>query len=336
MKKYLNYVTLTLIVFVATIASCDQEQEVADIISPENKAVVTIDHFRGPITGTTIKESDEDTVIYHITMDKMQPTAVTVSARQIGGTADAQDFTVVDASIAPFTTTGELLVLINKDIEPEELETLELEVGPFNIADNWQLNLSNVTNQTISLSIENFVSDDLNMIFAWDTEVEIDDTVRFACDSVDLDIFIAPAAGFDINDPWADYNQEVMAATGNCPEELTFSGLADGAYVIFANLWVNRFNPFAVGEPLPITATFTREGVFLDKVLVQTPENAFSSDMPGDFDPEYAGGVSNVWVAKVTIANGVYTIEGPDATVVASGRSGRSQTSRPAETLVNK
>ena len=318
MKKYIKKSVLPFVFFAWALTSCDQERDVAEIVSPSDYPVATV-NFASSDVATRTNEAEETEYIYTVEIDKMLKFPVTISARQVGGTASGDDYTVTDAVIAPFTTEAQLIVHINSDIEPEEEETLELEIGAFAIASKDLLHTSTTFPENLNLTIGNYVSGDLEMTFAWDADVTIKDdfdhdVVLHTCDSVDFDVYIADAEGFDITNPVA--NPAVDAATGDCPEEMIFSGLPDGSYVIYANLYSNDLADEGADTPMPITATFTREGAFLDKVYVQDPSQVLSSD---------TSGVVNTYVAEVTISSGIYTIKGFDGSEIASGRVSGSE-----------
>jgi hypothetical protein len=82
---------------------------------------------------------------------------VTISARQVGGTADAADFAFSAVSIAPYSTDATLTVSINPDGITEETETLEFEVGAFDPSNMYTIN-PNSDVAIFSVTIENCAS----------------------------------------------------------------------------------------------------------------------------------------------------------------------------------
>ena len=86
-----------------------------------------------------------------------------------------------------------------------------------------------------------------------------------AADHMDYDMFVSVADGFDISNPWASEIGIYDAATGSHPEELTLSGLDDGEYILWADLYGSDFAGSTNDSSLiAVTSTFNRLGTSLD------------------------------------------------------------------------
>jgi len=345
MKKYFKYKIIGLTLLIVSIVSCDKaEQDVSPIVSPDDSYPVVT--FTSDFTGSTVAEGD--TIVYFVSINKPIDRALTFTASVIGGDADDSDIEVISGTIDPYTTdTVEVSVIFTRDWPAEDDETAEIEIGLFSLADKYLVQPSTV-NPVLNLTIDNYISDDLTMVFEWDKDIFVnagyEDFPDYGweistCSKVDFDIFIADAEGFDINDPWATFNPVIYAATGDCPEEMTFSGLPDGSYIIFCELWVNGFAEWAAPEvvthePMPITATFRKQGVF-EVTYVQDDSQVLNSATPGVDDDSYAGEIIDTFVAKVTVAGNKYTIIDFDDAELGGGKGANSKlrTPRPASLI---
>lgn len=169
-------------------------------------------------------------------------------------------------------------------------------------------------------------------------------------DYVEFDLFVSPASGFDINSPWDNGDESYIGGYGST---LTFdlTGADDGEYVIWSELWWNGYhtileNSEADGELVPITATFSRAGIDFSEDVVQDDSQATTTDQLGDFDYDFdprklfgTGSYGGMYtteetygiIAKITIANGNYTITDFNDIVIASGKStkGKAKSKRP-------
>lgn len=172
---------------------CLPEQELADPISPDKYPVAT---FTTDFTGTTINEGD--TITYTITIDKPLDRALNFEVKVLEGTTaeDGVDFMWQTCTIAPYTTEGELQIIVADDGFPEAGETLKIEIGDFGMADTYLLNPSTV-NPVLNLSVTNV---------NWDGGV----TIGFLWENHDEDFDI-----FSIADVGGDWN---LAATSDDPE----------------------------------------------------------------------------------------------------------------------
>jgi len=327
MKRNIKIPIISLVLIVFALSGCNTDQEVAEPISTTNYPIAT---FELVTTETLLNEGDEPQIVYNVTLDRPSDRKIVISAT-IGGLVSADDYEVIDAVLAPYSTTAELIIQIFSDIEIEDTETITVQVGAYEIANQYLLNPSTTFPQESTFNIINYESPNLDMSFDWEMEIDFEGTAYSTCANVDIDIFIADAEGFDINDPFATWNDVMYAATGDCPEVMTFTpdNIPDGSYILFSELWANEFGGLGTNTPMPIRASFVRAGVF-DVVYEQDASQAFNSDTPGVADPDYAGEVIDTYIAEVTIANGVFTIKGFDGSQVASGRiNNKNRTPRP-------
>jgi hypothetical protein len=215
------------------------------------------------------------------------------------------------------------------DYDFDPTETLVGEIGVYSIADRYLLNPSVVNPVDVSFTITNAVSPDLEVSFSWSADVVIDGDTYDAADYIDFDFIVCPEEGFDISDPWATEIGIYDAATGSHPEHMTLSGLADGAYLLVADLYYNDFVGYSDGSVnIPIIASFTRQGTsVIDTEVSQDPGDMMADNTPGfDNDPS---GAYNAVVAKVTVAGDKYTITKYDNTTIGPFKSGAVSSSRP-------
>jgi len=331
MKKYIKFKLFVSVAFLALITvSCDETNDPADIISTDSYPTATFQ-----ASATTVNEKDGLFTV-KVTTDKMLTRGITFSAEQIGGTAVLHDdYDIVETSIAPFSKEATVVVKFYEDAIPEAAKTLQLQIVTPSLANKYFLNPKTVF-PTYNITINNYVSNTLDISFAWDKDIDGYDTGS----NIDFDIFVANAAGYNNNDPWATYNGTDYAATGNQPEELSMdlADWADGEYILFHDLWYNGFYGYgaAANVMVPIVATFVRAGSF-STVVTQAPSQSINANTTNGYKDENnvdTGTYHNGFIAKVSIANGKFTISDYNGTQVASGKlSGSKKNSRPQSIL---
>ena len=325
MKKYITYKLLGVAVIVAGMFACDTaSQEVEPVISPDTYPIATFVNA----TGNTVVEGQS--VIYNITIDKMIERTVTFSLNQTGGTAvEGENYTCDPVVLQPYTKSVQLIIETLKDYDPSASSTIIGEIAVLGIAEKYLLNPATVFPE-VSLTITNFVSPDLEVSFSWSADVMIEGKAYDAGENIDFDFLISPEVGFDINDPWASELGNYEAATGDHPEEMVLSGLADGTYILWCDLSKNWF----IGDDtdgsvkIPIVASFTRQGT----ELVGMEVSMNPADMASDNTYGYSNVPSNTFnkvIAKVTLAGGKYTITKYDNTTIGPYKSGAAKTPRP-------
>ncbi len=335
MKKFIKIKTMILAALsMATLSSCLVDQSVEQDIQTTSYPTATFTLVGG---ATTFNEEGGKVFTYQITTDKMIERPIDFSAVQVGGTATVhEDYDIEQGVVAPYTTSGQIVITIYEDEAIEETETLNLEfiTGP-SLANKFLSNPNTQLPDPLSLTIENYVSDDLVMTFDWETGIEFGGVVYGACDNIDLDVFVSDADGFDINDPWATFNGTNYSATGDCPEAFDWilADWGDGEYIIWHENWSNGFAGLGTNTLVPITATFLKPGGW-EQVVVQDDSQALNSDYGGEADD--VPFMTHGFIAKLTVANGLYTITDYAGTVLVDGKSAKAKTERPDITRVRE
>jgi hypothetical protein len=277
------------------------------------------------VSSTNISSVDEGSVqeiVWQVTLDKPTTRAIDFSWVDLGGSATLHDdYDLENATVLAFETTAELKVIIYNDdiVEGDETINLTIESGP-SLANKYLVNPS-TSYPTANITIKNFESNALTLEFDWERGIEYAGVTYGACANIDLDVYIADAAGFDINNPFAGIYGDFQAATGACPETFVISldSYPDGEYILFHDLWDNGFAGLGTDVSVPITTTFYRGGVFDATTLMQDASQVMNSD----------DAASNGVVAMVTIENGVFTVSDFNGNVVGSGKTVTDKAKRP-------
>jgi len=323
MRKFIKYKVIGLAFIVISMVACDQaSQEPEPIGSPSGYPVSTVTP-----TATTVMEGNS--LIINITIDKTIDRAITFTFNQTGGTADEADYTITPATLQPYTKSVQMVLEALLDYDFTASETLVGEIGVYSIADRYLLNPSTVNPVPVSLTITNAVAPELEVSFSWNADVTFGGDTYDAADYIDFDFLVSPEADFDIADPWASEIGIYDAATGSHPEQMTLSGLDDGSYLLWCDLYYNDFVGYSDGSvKIPIVATFTRQGTsVVDTEVGMDPADMMADNTPGfDNDPS---GVYNAVIAKVTVAGDKYTITKYDDTTIGPFKSGTPKTARP-------
>lgn len=323
MRKHIIYNVLGLAFVVAGMVACDTaSQDTEPVISPDGYPTATITP-----AATSVAEGNQ--LVINIATDKPIDRSLTFTFKQTGGTANADDYSVEPAVIAPYSKTAQIIITTNVDYDFTATETIVGEVGVYSIAEKYLLNPKTVNPTKMTITINNTVSPDLDIEFAWNADVVIDGETYDAADYIDFDFIVCPEAGFDISDPWATEIGIYDAATGSSPEHMTLSGLANGSYLLVADLYYNDFVGSSDGSvKIPIVASFTRQGTsVIDSKVGINPADMMADNTPGyDNDPS---GAYNVVVAKVTVAGDKYTITKYDNTTIGPFKSASVNSSRP-------
>lgn len=323
MRKHIIYNVLGLAFVVAGMVACDTaSQDTEPVISPDGYPTATITP-----AATSVAEGNQ--LVINIATDKPIDRSLTFIFRQTGGTANADDYSVEPAVIAPYSKTAQIVITTNVDFDYTATETIIGEVGVYSIAEKYLLNPKTVNPTKMTITINNTVSPELNVEFSWNADVVIDGDTYDAADYIDFDFIVCPEAGFDISDPWATEIGIYDAATGSSPEHMTLSGLANGSYLLVADLYYNDFVGYSDGSvKIPIVASFTRQGTnIIDTKVGINPAQMMADNTPGfDNDPS---GAYNVVVAKVTVAGNKYTITKWDNTTIGPFKSASVNSSRP-------
>ena len=156
MKK-IKYI-LSFAIFTLFFFGCDVEeasQDPADLGSSENYPTPAFTLTGGDLT---FNEKDEPVFVYNIVMDKPINRAINFSFLQIGGEAELhEDYDIVNGTVAAYTTTAEMSVIIHSDGEFEDTESLVLtiESGPA-VSSAYLIN-PNTQFPVLDLTIENWL-----------------------------------------------------------------------------------------------------------------------------------------------------------------------------------
>ena len=327
LKYIISSTIVTLLLF-----GCDAEQAGLDL-----EPVGSTDRYPTPTFtfsggATTFNEKDEPVFTYSIVLDKPTDRPIDFSFVQIGGDAEVDhDFVLENATVPAYATTAKMSVIILNDLEAEGTETLQLNIesGP-SLANKYLVHPDTQYPGTLSLTIQNNISDDLVMSFDWERDINYAGTDYSTCVNIDLDIFVSDAAGFDINDPWSTFNGTNYAASADCPEVMDWvmSDWGDGDYVIWHEVWSNGFRGLGTNTLVPITASIVRPGAF-SVDITQDDSQAMNSDNDGEADenPSETHGV----ICLLTVSNGTYKVSDYAGNELASGRlSNRTKTERPS------
>lgn len=217
-------------------------------------------------SGSTVALTEDDSKHkFTVTLSGPQIVDVKLLVSQIGGTADASDFTVTPSLVIPAgstSATGEITIL--SDDMKEEAETLIIQVG-----DQTTGNVS-LTPVSITFNINNLTSGDLVVDLSWATDVVESVGLDLTPDKVvDLRMLLINSAG-----------EIVDEADGAAFEKLTLSGaeLPDGEYRIatdiFSTINAGDFNETIT---LDLQLDFNQVGIVNDTIL------AFPAAMTNSF-----------------------------------------------------
>lgn len=320
--KYKNILFSGLLASVILVTTSCTEQEPATGASALSASSPTVTINADDFQNIPGVEKDE-TYTYTVTLSEPQIADVKIKVFQSGGTAtEGADFDLGEHTLVipayELSTTGTITTYA--DTDPEDSETLQITIGDATTANaNW-------TPQVYDFVLDNYVADALDINFAWETGLIYAGDEYSACDYIDFDYFVADAAGFDINDKWANTYAFYPAATGDCPEVMTLEleEWEDGEYVIWADLYGSQYYTLWEEKPVPITTTFNRAGLF-KQTVVQDNADALLSNQPGDVE----GGVYSVVLATVAIADGVFTVTDADGNVIAVGKKSDAKLKAP-------
>jgi len=284
---YKNIIYILIAISLLTIVSCEKDNYTGD-------STVTVRNSVGTISFDLPAEIVEnDTAFtYTVTIDPPQVVDlhIPVTASSEGTATEDEDFTIDHLLVIPaFTSTASGNLTIAEDAVIEGDETVVIQIG--NTA-NANLNLAQTTS---TITLKNFESGDLDVYADWGGTTSVGGMDYDLCESVDLDMYLYNSA-----------YENMFAydgATADCPEHLTISGLEDGVYGLYANLWASAVPADSLEiVSYPITVTFVQGGV-LEETAIQSSESAINNS---DLD-YYAGGSVLKLVAEITVSGSNYT-----------------------------
>lgn len=285
MFKKILYILIPVLSF--AIISCEKDNYTGDsTLTPRNStATITFD------LPAEVEEND-NAFVYTITVDPPQVVDLNIPVRALAeGTAtEGDDFTLDHSLVIPaFTSTASGSLTILKDAVIEGDETVTVQIGNASTA-----NL-NMPQTTKTVTITNFESADLDIYGDWGGTVNVGDTDYDLCSEVDIDLYL-----FDSEDENV-YGYD--GATANCPEHLTLTGLDDGTYSLYANLWASVV-PLDSANVVsyPVSVNFVQGGV-LDETAKQSAESAINN-LDLDY---YEGGSVFKLIAEITVMGDKYS-----------------------------
>lgn len=230
MKNFLyNFFALGLVL---ALFACDSEQsgqDVSELGSTERYPTATFT-FDG---ATTVDEGDETVLNYTITFDKPINRPIDFVLEQTGGDATLhEDFDFVNTSVPAYATSATAQIIIYNDdlIEDSETLTFQIQRGS-SLANKYLINPDTTFPDPVTITIENFVSDDLTITLDWSgTYTDNDGAEHDLCD-LDLDLEIYTE----------DFSTVVDNSYSSCPESITISpeNYEDGIYHIVPSFWSN-------------------------------------------------------------------------------------------------
>jgi len=303
------------------VTSCDNEEDVANIENIEKPTMtITVD------PAITVEEGA--VVNYTVTLSEPvgQPFHFFI-LRESSSTADGDDSDVADQSgvtfqqsveIPAFVTTYTGSITISEDCTGEPTETLNLVFG------DTRTTAVNIVPATTSITINNVLSNDLNLVLDYDQDFSIGPDAYSLCDiGYDVDFIV-------YNEDFSAMIEDFSAQTGACPEELTFNlddaNYPDGTYQITAYLYDTaglEDAPFLFPFDIPITVSYDRCGS-LNSSLADDGNSFVATDV---FNSYTSTSGDEIYIATVVVSNGVFTIVNNDEEVVSG---------RPAHRNVNK
>ena len=281
--------------------SCDKDDATGASSTPATKNV------NGVITtpsNTTINvtEEDEGVYTYSVTLDKPQVVDIHVHVKQISGSATfGEDYEASDIIIPAYATTATGTLKIKNDCTIEGVENFTLQIGDIRTSN------ATIPSKTVSFSISNTLSNDLDLTFNFDQDFKIGKDEYSLCEvGYDLDYYLLDA---DFNDTGI-YD----AATSNCTEHLVMKAneLADGTYYIYYDIYNNAGLPTVYHNPMDIVTTVEYERCGGIDHATFTQEE--------DFVPRSIQSSGSDFVITVKLQNGKFTLENSESVVLATGK----------------
>lgn len=313
MKKISKQILFSSFVFTSlSFFSCDNKDNAtgSSTLEVAKDVVAVIEIPFASITSTN--EVDESKFTYTVTLNKTQGVDTHIYVSQIGGSADSDDFTFDNDIVIPANTlTGSGNIKIKNDVTVESVEDFTLQIG-----DNTTAN-ANVTSKTVKMSINNYLSNELELVFNYDKTFSITGNELSLCGiKYDMDFIVLNSANVDMG--------LYGAATGNCPEKLklNITSLPNDTYTIIYDLFgtgdidgvpattdgLNTVfhDPFSI----PLVVDYIRAGgITAGKYTPDSANVPISTDASG-----------SKAVLKIKVLDGVFTILDYDGFTLASGR----------------
>ena len=262
MQRILNYKILATAFLAFGLSACDQDKDVEPVIDANSKATYTITRIDEGAGNNTVTEGD--ILEYEITTSKMLEGAVDFTAEFNEAAAasglDDHDYIISGGVLPAYATSTTFTVEIVNDGFPEPTETLDFDLGAYDISDNWRLSPASAA-QNVNLSVANV-----------NEEGRITIALSWPDDHDDLDMYI-----FSVNDD-DDWGGNA-SATGDIPEINTnlWPNDPDGTYYVGIDPYSleSGETAYTFNIGLPDGTVTVIEGTF-------NLEEAIASEMPMD------------------------------------------------------
>lgn len=316
MKKNIKLFSLALATIV--FASCNKDEATGDSVLIVNQGVtgvvttlppaVTVPVTPPLVFGTTpivVDEVNENEFNFTLTLSMPQPVPVVVKTVQIAGDATiGVDYEVEDVTIPAYATSATGKIKILNDVTVEGVETATLQISDVSTAN------AKFAPQTVTFTINNYLSDTLEMSLKFNQNFSISGTAYSLCGiGYDMDFYVLDASMNDTGN--------YTAAASGCPEKLKMdlATTPDGTYYIVSDIFDDGGISGQYHDPfdIPISADYIRAGGITAGSFIQDTLNGpFITSIDGS-----GGGL----VCVVKVLGGVFTIENSAADVIATGRT---------------
>lgn len=298
------------------LVSCDKDDATGDSTLIVNQGVtgavtslppaVTVPVTPPLVFGATpivVDEKNENEFNFLLTLSVPQSVPVVVRTVQIGGDATmGEDYEVSEVVIPAYATSASGTIKILNDDTVEGIETATLQISDVTTSN------ASFVSQTVTFSINNYVSDDLEMSLMFNHDFSISGTDYNLCGiGYDMDFYVLDNTMLDTGN--------YTAATGACVEKLAMN-LADypnGTYTVVYDIYADGGISGQYHDPfdLPITVDYMRSGAIASGTFTQ--EDSFWANSTDGSGSDY--------VCTVEVLNGVFTVKNSLDGVIASGRS---------------
>ncbi|WP_417238798.1 hypothetical protein [Bizionia sp.] len=285
-KNSIKYLSLSVLLLTA-LTSCDDDDfnEVPAVAySPVAVTMSATDN------NVTVLETDgEATFTITASIAEPQELDYAIVLEQTSGDAtEGEDFDfdhTIIISAGSTSSSADVVIYATGDIENDETFTITAKSADTNII------LSPFTfNATIS---GDYINDVLDLVLSWDGSFSENGVNIDSFCPIDMDLIL-----YDGNGNQIDY----IAGTSDCPEVGSVSGLADGMYMIAADLYENPFENYGFNEPIPVKLTYSQD--FLMPETTFDYSGGYTLSTPGS---DTFGNV--LFIATLVVQNGYeYTV----------------------------
>lgn len=299
MKKIFNNSILILALFSLLVSCTNTDDYTGD--STQTASNPTMDVTLGFDSDITVDEGISGSQDFPFTVNLSEPQIVNVPVNisMVSGDAvEGEDIVFPHQLVIPRgTTSASGVISIIGDEKPEDTKTATLTIGSGITA-----NVGTLNSETVNFTILNGKSNFLALTFDWAKDINYAGTDYPTCGNIDFDFLISTSPSIDDALPIYD------AATGDCPEhlEMSLEDFEDGVYYLIADLWANGFAGLDTNTLVPIHTSYVWAGTPVNGVLEQDDSQILNSDT-GGFEE---GGSFQGYIAKITIANGTFTVDG--------------------------